>query len=276
MVSLAGSARYLISPLLAGLLLAVSDIKLLLILDICTFFLTVITTGMVRRGLTAKAAEVRESFVESFRMGWQAVTRKKGVIVLILISSVLTCFMGAFQILAEPLILDFTSSAVLGIAETVCACGMLVSSLLLGIRGIKKGYVNVLCSSLFLAGIAMVVFGLKENIVLIGASGFCFFAMLPFANNSLDYLVRTNIPGDLQGRAWGLIGFLSQIGYVVAYGTAGLLADGIAKGMKIGVGRGAAAVIILSGILLGLAAAVLYRIRSVKELEMIKPPQKGT
>ncbi len=267
MVSLAGSARYLISPLLAGLLLAVSDIKLLLILDICTFFLTVITTGMVRRGLEVKAAEVRDGFAASFREGWKAVTQKRGVIILIMVSSVLTCFMGAFQILAEPLLLDFTSSTVLGIAETVCACGMLVSSLLLGIRGIRKGYVKVLCLSLFLASIAMVVFGLKENIYLISIAGFFFFAMLPFANNSLDYLVRTNIPGDLQGRAWGLIGFLSQIGYVVAYGTAGLLADGIAKGLQVGVGRGAAAVIISSGILLGLAAAVLYRIRSVKELE---------
>lgn len=84
---------------------------------------------------------------------------------------------------------------------------------------------------------------------------------------SLDYLVRTNIPGDLQGRAWGLIGFLSQIGYVAAFGTAGSLADGIAKGIKAGVGRGAAAVIIVSGILLGLTAAVLGRFRSVKELE---------
>ena len=267
MVSIAGSARYLISPLLAGLLLAFSDIKLLLIIDICTFFFTVITTGIVKRGLKAKAAEVREGFAASFREGWKAVTQKGGVIILIMVSSVLTCFMGAFQILAEPLILDFTSSTILGIAGTICACGMLASSLLLGFRGIKKGYVKVLCLSLFLAGIAMVVFGLKENIYLIGTAGFCFFAMLPFANNCLDYLVRTNIPGDLQGRAWGLIGFLSQIGYVVAYGAAGLMADGIAKGMQIGVGRGAAAVIILSGILLAAAAAVLYRIRSVKALE---------
>lgn len=267
MVSLAGSARYLISPLLAGLLLAVSDINLLLILDICTFFVTVITTGMVRRGLTSKVAEARESFVQSFWEGWRAVTGKRGVLILIMVSSVMTCFMGVFQVLAEPLLLDFTTSTVLGIAETVCACGMLVSSLLLGLRGIKRGYVKVLCLSLLLAGIAMVVFGLKENIFLIGIAGFCFFAMLPFANNCLDYLARTNIPDNLQGRAWGLIGFLSQIGYVVAYGTAGLLADGLAKGMKISVGRGAAAVIILSGVLLGLTAAVLYRMQSVKELE---------
>lgn len=267
LVSLAGSARYLISPLLAGLLLAVSDIKLLLVIDICTFFLTVIVTGAVKRGLAAKPPEVRESFLSSLRGGWRAVTGKRGVLLLIAAASVLTCFMGAFQILAEPLLLDFTSSTVLGVAETVCACGMLVSSLLLGIRGIRRGYVRVLCISLLLAGAAMVVFGLKENIYLICASGFCFFAMLPFANNCLDYLVRTNIPAEVQGRAWGLIGFLSQIGYVVAYGAAGVLADGIASAMHSGVGRGAAAVIVLVGALLAISAIALYRIRSVRELE---------
>ena len=143
MVSIAGSARYLISPILAGLLLTVSDIRLLLILDIGTFFLTVICTGVVRKGLTAKATEEKETFIKALQMGWQAVTEKKGVFLLILLSAVMTCFMGAFQILAEPLILDFNNSATLGIGETVCASGMLVSSLFLGAKGIKKDYLKI-------------------------------------------------------------------------------------------------------------------------------------
>lgn len=51
LVGLAGSARYLISPILAGALLAVSDIRILLVLDICTFLLAVICTGVVRRAI---------------------------------------------------------------------------------------------------------------------------------------------------------------------------------------------------------------------------------
>lgn len=97
--------------------------------------------------------------------------------------------------------------------------------------------------------------------------GLLFFAMLPFANNCLDYLVRTNIADELQGRVWGIIGFLSQIGYVVAYGTAGLAADGLANWFQITVGRGAANVILTAGILLSLTALVLYRIKSVRLLE---------
>ena len=91
--------------------------------------------------------------------------------------------------------------------------------------------------------------------------------ILPFANNCLDYLVRTNIAEELQGRAWGLIGFLSQIGYVVAYGLSGLLADGMGNGLQIGVGRGAAAVIMASGVLLGMIALGIYHIKAVRELE---------
>ena len=72
-------------------------------------------------------------------MGWRAVAEKRGVLLLILLASVMTCFMGAFQILAEPLILDFADSATLGTAETVCASGMLVSGAFWAPGESKKG-----------------------------------------------------------------------------------------------------------------------------------------
>lgn len=267
LVSIAGSARYLISPVLAGILLAVSDIKLLFVIDISTFILTVISTAVVRKGIATKETENQSGFFKSLTEGWRAIADRRGVLLLILVSSVMTCFMGAIQILSEPLILDFADSTTLGIAQTVCASGMLVSGLFLGMRGIKKGYVKVLAISLFLTGITMIGFGIRENIYIICLFGFLFFATLPFANNCLDYLVRTNIPDELQGRAWGVIGFLSQIGYVVAYGLAGVAADGIASKFQIGVGRGAAGVVMTAGVLLSLTALSLYPIKSIRALE---------
>lgn len=267
LVSIAGSARYLISPVLAGILLAVSDIRLLFVIDISTFILTVISTAVVRKGIATKETENQSGFFKSLTEGWRAIADRRGVLLLILVSSVMTCFMGAIQILSEPLILDFADSTTLGIAQTVCASGMLVSGLFLGMRGIKKGYVKVLAISLFLTGITMIGFGIRENIYIICLFGFLFFATLPFANNCLDYLVRTNIPDELQGRAWGVIGFLSQIGYVVAYGLAGVAADGIASKLQIGVGRGAAGVVMTAGVLLSLTALFLYPIKSIRALE---------
>ena len=267
MMSLAGSARYLISPMIAGVLMGVGDVKLLIMIDICTFILTVICTAVVRKSRLTKQVKTNETFVQSFKIGWKAITEKRGIFILIIISAVITCFMGAIQILVEPMILAFQRPKVLGIAETICASGMLVSSIIIGIVGIKKNFTRVLSISLVLCGLAMVGFGLKENIVIICCFGFIFFFVLPFANNCLDYMTRTNIEPEKQGRAWGLISFLSQMGYIVAYGGAGVLADKIADARNIGVGRGAAAVIMVSGVLLSVIALLILRFRSIRELE---------
>ena len=79
--------------------------------------------------------------------------------------------------------------------------------------------------------------------------------------------MRVNIPNELQGRAWGVIGFISQLGYAVAYGAFGVIADAIARGAGISVGRGAGWTIVGSGLLLAAIAGLLYRSRSVRRLE---------
>lgn len=267
LVSLAGSARYLFSPVIAGFLLTISDVKLLLVIDIGTFALTVISAAIVRKGIGSKEAEKKEPLLSSIKEGWLILSHKKGVFILVWISSAITLFMGMFQILAEPLILSFEDAKTLGVAETICASGMLVSGVILGFKGIKGNFVRTLGTAFILAGLFMSGFGLFENIVLICIFGFLFFATLPFANNCLDYLMRTNIPDEAQGRAWGLIGFISQLGYIVAYAVSGTAADALGKIGNRGVGRGAAIVVIAAGILMSLTAVAIFIPQSIRDLE---------
>ena len=267
LVSLAGSARYLVSPVIAGILLSISNVKLLLIIDICTFILTVISTFVVKRGIKESRRAEPVSFTESLKTGWDAICQRRGVLLLVLVSSLLTLFIGVFQILAEPLILSIADARTLGIAETICASGMLVSSLYLGIRGIKAGYVRILALSLALAGGCIIAFGMLDGIPLITLAGFGFFLMLPFANNCLDFLVRTNTPDELQGRIWGFVGFLSQIGYVIAYGCSGILADGIAGYLGSSVGRGAGIVMSFAGAALILLSVGILFMKEIRMLE---------
>lgn len=267
LVSLAGSARYLISPVIAGLLLAVYEIKLLLVIDICTFFVTIIATAVVKRGLSDSRGDKKPGFMESLKEGWRAVYTRKGVLQLIIISSCMSIFLGVIQVLCEPMILSFADSKTLGFAETVCALGMLVTALIIGAIGIKKSHASVLGLSLAMAGVFMICFSLKENIYMICLFGFMFFAMLPIANSSLDYLARTNIPDALQGRAWGFIGFLSQLGYIPAYALSGVFADRSAYIMNISVGRGSAFVISIAGVMLIITSLMSLFSKKIKNLE---------
>lgn len=273
LVGIAGSAKYLFSPIIGGILLAVSDIKLLLFLDIITFFITVVSTLLVRKGLkntvtlVDKEIEKEATFLDQLKAGLGAVSQNRGVRILVVMGAVITLFLGFMQTLSAPMILGFATSATLGIGETICATGMLVSSILMGILSIKKGYAKMLSASLFFAGFFMVMFGLYENMVWICVSGFLFFAMLPFANSSLDYMIRSNIPNQLQGRAWGFIGVISQLGYVIAYSLSGLLADFISKTFDISIGRGAGICITISGVFLCATALLLYTVKSIKSLD---------
>lgn len=267
LVSMAGSARYLFSPVIAGFILAVSDIRLILIIDICTFFLTVIVAAIVRHGIRNTAPSKKEPFFKSMKEGWLAIKGRKGLLTLVVATALICLFMGVFQVLGEPFVLSFADSKTLGIVESAAASGMLVTSILLGIMGIKKHFVRALWIGLAIAGIGMALFGLFESRISCCIFGFMFFAALPFANNSLDFLVRANIPDELQGRAWGLIALISNLGYIVSYAISGVAADMVGSITGKGVGTGSSVTIVFSGICLVIAAFIMSGIRKIRTLE---------
>lgn len=282
LVQAAGSAKYLISPIIAGFLLAVSDIKLLIMIDICTIIVTIASTLAVRKGLASTKQEGQNAFWNEFKRGWSALRQNKGVFVLTMMGAILTLCLGFIQTLSTPMILGFADSASLGVCMSISAAGMLVTSILIGFISIKNGFAKILSAALFFAGIFMAGFGIRENLVLACVFGFLFFAMLPFANTSIDYLIRINIDNAVQGRVWGLIGIISQFGYIIAYAVSGLLADYIftlflledgaladSVGLIIGTGagRGTGFLIIVAGLMLCVTAIVLYNIKPVRRLD---------
>ncbi|MCL1963923.1 MAG: MFS transporter [Firmicutes bacterium] len=289
LVQLAGSAKFLLSPFIAGLLLSFTRIETILLIDISTLLVTLPATLFVKRGLAkvAYGERAKQSFWKDFQDGWRAITVNRGVLLVIVMISVATFYIGFLQTLFTPMLLGITDAKTLGVLESVSAVGMLVSSLLLGMVTVTKKYVRQLVTGLALAGVFIAMIGLKANVWLIGAFAFLFFAALPFVNTSADVLVRRNIPDDKQGRAWGLIGILSQLGFVIAYAVSGVLADSVfnplleaggglaptvGKIIGTGQGRGIGLLLIFSGVLLFVLALLMGRVRSIRALEE-KPAQ---
>ncbi len=66
-------------PVLAGFLLGIADIRLLLLLDMGTFFVTVVTTLAVRRGIESRVSGGRISFLPEIKEGWKALTGRTGM-----------------------------------------------------------------------------------------------------------------------------------------------------------------------------------------------------
>lgn len=149
----------------------------------------------------------------------------RGVLALVGLATLITFCMGFLQTLLTPLMLDLTSEDTLGIIRSGAAVGMLVSSLIIGVVGMGTHHRRFMAIFLALGGILVAGIGMTTNVLAIGVLCAAFFMTLPPLNTSVEVLARCAIPNQAQGRVWGLIGFISQLGYILAYAVSGLLAD---------------------------------------------------
>ena len=291
LVQLAASSKYLFSPIIAGFLLTVTNTDTILVIDISTFFVTVLTVMFVKRNLRVmKKEQEKQNFLKSLVEGWYAVKKNGFVMYLIMIISLVTFFIGFVQTLLTPMMLSLTEVKMLGIIQSISSIGLIISSLIIGIFVVSTKYTKQLVIGLGFAGYFISMMGLTTNIYFIGGAIFLLFASLPFVNTSAEVLIRKTIENEKQGRAWGIIGIISQLGYVVAYGISGLLADNVFNPLLVeggalastigrvigtGQGRGIGLLFIVSGMMVVLLAIITYKNKSIKLYENPIPVQQG-
>lgn len=152
LVQLTNGARFLISPLLAGVLLRIWNISALLLFDILTIFLTVAATYIVRKGLSSSAHGKESSLIEDFKEGFRVIYENRGIWILVLTTSIMSLFLGVVQTLLTPLILSFSDSEFLGMAMSISASGILAVSFVLSMIPVKSHFHRILGVSLFSAG----------------------------------------------------------------------------------------------------------------------------
>jgi len=156
-------------------------------------------------------------------------------------------------------------------------------SLLIGVFSKSKSQVSILYISLAFAGLFYSLFGSSANIVFIIVAGFLFFCTLPFINTSLEVLIRKNVDNSIQGRVLSIVSLISQLGMIIAFSIAGILADKvfnplfmndgilastIGRVLGIGPGRGIGFMFVLSGIMVIIIAFIVSENRIIKSLEM--------
>ncbi len=285
LIQLASGAKFLISPALEGMMMKLGGIEWILIIDICTFFLTlfsVLYAGQFMDKRQRLNGNKTERFLVDFEQGWRDLAKNKGVMALLFIATIITFYIGYVETLLTPMLLELTDSSTLGVITSVSAVGMLITSLLIGMKGLKKDYVKVLSSSFAIMGLMISCVGIITHLYLITMAGFLFFSMVPIANTCIDVLIRSNLEKDSQGRLWGLISFISQIGYILAYTISGpladyvfnplfyengLLAQNIGKIVGIGEERGIAFMMVLCGISLFIFSITMKKNKVIKKVE---------
>lgn len=275
----ASSARYLLSPLLAGLLLPLVGLRGLLALDASTCLVTVACSIAVMRAVGRRSAAGHDTTAADHLLGgWRAVTARPNVRSLVAVMTFMTLTIGIVQVLLKPILLPHVGTTTMGQVETAAATGILAGAGLVTVLA-RLRPTTLLSLGTAGAGITMMLLALRTWPWWAGVTGFAVFACLALCNAGAETLVRLSIDKDRQARVWGTIGLVTQLGYLLAYLSAGPLADRVLQPfldshsplahslgtvMGTGTGRGAALLVALAGLItIALAALIHTRRRTL-------------
>lgn len=222
---LAGAARFIVSPILAVAIIDHWGIYLVIILDVLSLATTIMALLYVSRDLTGPVSNHSFSYKSDLLQVWATIQANPLIRLLVIFSLILTFMMGSIQELSTSLILSFTSEDQLSLLLSLSSLALILSSLYIGMKGFKADKLKLLPQFSLVCGLAMIGFGLRPYFATMMLSAFLFFACLPFLNAICDYYIRVEVVNDFQGRVFGLLTSLSQIGYALAYASAGLAAD---------------------------------------------------
>jgi len=229
MMQFGGSTARILSPLLAGMLLPLIQLKGLIAIDLVTFVFAVVMLLLVDIPRPAQTAAGRQaaggSIWRQAGYGWTYLRTQPALLSLLLYFAVLNLFFAASQVLTTPLVLSFAGTQQLGVVLSVSSLGALVGSVVMSAwGGPAKKIFGVLGFSPLL-GVAFLVMGAAPWVPLVAAGAFAMFFVVPIINGSDQALWQGRVEPDVQGRVFAMRQLLSQCTAPIAYLLAGPLAD---------------------------------------------------
>lgn len=291
MVQIGQSLSPIVSPLAAGVLIKVIGVKGVISIDIATFVFALATLLVVRipqaeRRAAGGSGGGGGSLRQEIGYGLRYLRQRPGLLGLLFLFAVINFLVGIVSVLATPLVLAFASPSVLGTIVGIGGSGMLVGSIILSVWGGPKRRIYGVLGFSMLAGLCILVGGLRPSATLIASSAFVFYLCLPIVNGSSQAIWQSKIAPELQGRIFSLRSMVAMSCMPLAYILAGSLSDyvfgpllaaggplagSVGRLIGVGPGRGIGFLFMVMGALTMLATTLGYLSPKVRLVESQLP-----
>lgn len=295
-VQISQATAKILSPAVAGFLIAAINLEGILIIDFSTFLIALATLLLVRfpqppqpplpkgglGGDNQEPTKLRYLSREIFS-GWNYITLRPGLRGLLTFFTVVYFTLGILQVLFWPFILNFSSSQELGLVLSIGGCGWLLGSVTMSAWGGPRRRISGIFTFVSLQGLLLCLGVLKTSIALAGFTVFGFLFAYPIVISCNQTIWQTKVPPELQGRVFALQQAIEKSAAIVAYLVTGplvdhlfepmLLDDGLLAGtvgqlIGTGAGRGSAFFVMLMGLTNIIATFIAYQNRQVRRVEL--------
>ncbi|MEC4819968.1 MAG: MFS transporter [Scytonema sp. PMC 1069.18] len=278
LIQLGSSIAQMTSPLLGGILITTIEILGIILIDLATSVLALLTLLFTHfpdesQTTTSTSNVEKTSLFAEITFAWNHIKTKPGLVGLIIFMGIINFLFAFVGVLTVPLVMSFASATVLGLLMSIGASGTLVSSLAITIWGESLISMNYFFLSMLLGGLCILLVGLQAKVWLIAIAAFLFFFGTPVISSTIQVILQKKVPIDIQGRIFAFSGMIGGAMISVAYVLAGPLADyvfeplmapggllseTVGKIIGVGSGRGIGLMFMVTGGLTILLTALAY------------------
>ena len=286
-IQLGEAIESLVTPLLAGVLFGLIDMRGIIIIDLITYLFAIITLMAVsipQPERTAAKSTEESSLWKDIIFGWTYLVERWGLLGLLIYFALVNFLLNVSAVLIGPMILSFGSPSSMGLAQSIMGAGFLVGSLLMSVwGGPKKKRIRLVILAIALASIGFIIAGLRPSMLTIGVGLFILTFFIPFGSGPSSALFAAKVPPDVQGRVFATRSMISQSMMPLAFILSGVLADNvfnpllveggglanttIGDFLGVGQGRGVGLMMICSGIILLVVSGIAYANPHIRNIE---------
>ncbi len=291
MVQVNDGLSTVMAPLLAGVLLAAFDLPGVLLVDLATFGVALMTLSLVRFPRPEAHDDTSTGSIRGDAVaGWRWVRDRPGLLGVLWVVAGVNFTLEFFNVLLFPLVLTFASEASAGAVLSIGGIGSLIGSAAMSAWGGPRHRVRGLMWSLVAIGVFVAATGIRASVWAIAAPVFAVMAMVPIANTSSQVLWQLKVPPALQGRVFAIRRMVANAISPIAILAAGPLADRVFEpllrpggalassiGAVIGTGpgRGIGLMYVLAGVVMAAIGLVGWSLPRIRNVESELPDQVG-
>lgn len=288
-LALGRSAARILAPAFGSLLLGVTGLPVIMLADLATMSLALVSLLFIRIPRPAVSREGtaarKETFFGQMAFGFRYIFQRPGLRGILAIFFMINLFSTlAYFAILSPMILARSggNELVLGTVETVMGIGGVVGGLVMSIwGGVKKKARMYTLSTMLSFMVCDFLMAISRNTLMWSIAGFLTDFTVPFILSPYYALWQERVPTDVQGRVFATREMLQVSSQPLGYLLGGLLADRLFEpalqaggslagsiGLLVGTGHGAgmSAVFLFTaffGTLTGLAGLLSPSIRSL-------------
>lgn len=282
-----------VSPALAGILLAPIGLQGIFGIDVVTFLFAVAVLFLLRIPQPPRSAEGAQgagSLRKEIVYGFRYLTGRTALLSLLGLFGMVTFLVAFFVGVINPMILARTANdeTVLGLVLSLNGVGGVLGGLLLSTWGGPKTRIFGVLGGVIAMNFGIALTGLGQSLWLWGIGAFLAAFFIPIINGCNRAIFQSKIAPDVQGRVFGVMRVVGQAAFPLAMLIVGPLADYVFEpammsggalaplfGAVVGIGEGAGMSLMmllagLAGILVGLLGFV---VRNVRDVETLLPDQ---